>query len=345
MNPKIRAFLSLLLIAVFTVAVVPAATAGRTKAVEIVDLGPVYPGIDGGALAVNKHGDVVGAVIAPNGTHEAFLYSHGAEINLGTLTGGSTSVAFGVNTRRHVVGTAGTIACTGHAFIFTNKGMEDLGTLGGSGSGAYAINDEDEIVGYATPGGDQEYLPVLWAKGRITALGGFGGNGMARDINKKGQSRRMLISDWQPKLSRLQYKNGVMSDLGTLGGAFSYARAINDRGEIVGYADPGNGSAHAFLYRNGAMTDLGTFGFTGSVAVRHQRVRPDRGHGATSFGRPAGISVGSRDRSSAQQPSASRLRVESCGGPWHQRQRCNRRRGLPQRRVSSVLADGARSRR
>ena len=57
-----------------------------------------------------------------------------------------------------------------------------------------------------------------------------------------------------------------MSDLGTLGGVFSYARAINKWGEIVGYADPGDGTAHAFLYSNGSMTDLGTFGFTGSDA-------------------------------------------------------------------------------
>ena len=36
---------------------------------------------------------------------------------------------------------------------------------------------------------------------------------------------------------------------------FSCANGINDRGQVVGYADTG-GDGHAFLYANGTMTDL-----------------------------------------------------------------------------------------
>lgn len=57
------------------------------------------------------------------------------------------------------------------------------------------------------------------------------------------------------------WENGVMTDLGTLGGASSIATGINPSGEVVGYSDVGaDGTIHAFLWRNGVMTDLGALG-------------------------------------------------------------------------------------
>ena len=56
--------------------------------------------------------------------------------------------------------------------------------------------------------------------------------------------------------------------LGTLGGATSSARGLNDRGQIVGSSQIGDGpDAHAFLYSDGAMQDLGTLGGFNSVAT------------------------------------------------------------------------------
>jgi len=58
-----------------------------------------------------------------------------------------------------------------------------------------------------------------------------------------------------------------VEDLGTLGGSRSWASAINDSGQVVGYSYlAGDQNYHAFLYKDGKMTDLRTLGGTSSVA-------------------------------------------------------------------------------
>jgi probable HAF family extracellular repeat protein len=52
------------------------------------------------------------------------------------------------------------------------------------------------------------------------------------------------------------WKNGVMSDLDTLGGSTGRAYGINAAGQIVGYSTTESEAGHAFLWQKGVMIDL-----------------------------------------------------------------------------------------
>ncbi len=65
-----------------------------------------------------------------------------------------------------------------------------------------------------------------------------------------------------PALAAAPY---TVTDLGTLGGSFSFSKAvaINEAGQVIGDAHTADyGSFHAFVWEGGVMTDLGTLGGT-----------------------------------------------------------------------------------
>ena len=63
------------------------------------------------------------------------------------------------------------------------------------------------------------------------------------------------------------YSASTIIDLGTLGGALSSSRSLNDAGTVVGSAQINGGQTHAFLWTGGWMTDLGTLGGATSGAT------------------------------------------------------------------------------
>src|SRR4030095_8304595 len=125
----------------------------------------------------------------------------------------------------------------------------------------------------------------LWQSGAMQDLGTLGGNdASAGQVNERGQIVGISYTDTTPNdttgiptVHPFLWQNGVMKDLGSLGGTLAVpgsrglpggTRVLNDAGEIVGTSTlPGDEVQHAFLWSNGRMIDLGTLGGSTSDGV------------------------------------------------------------------------------
>lgn len=63
------------------------------------------------------------------------------------------------------------------------------------------------------------------------------------------------------------HEHWTATSLGTLGGWYTSAAALNDRGEVVGVSSTSQHENHAFLYSGGRLQDLGTLGGSASGAT------------------------------------------------------------------------------
>jgi len=215
--------------------------------------------LSGYAFAVNDHDQVAGYRMEPDADH-ACLWDHGKRIDVGPDPR-AFSEAYGINNAGDVVGVADMAGYYGRAFLWKHGRMADLGTLSGGGACAYGINDKDEAVGYslvAYEGADESYEAVLWRDGKVIDLGI---HGIAYDINNRGLVVGMSqdngsVTGGQAKA--FSWQVGEAALLPTLGGAESYAYAVNELGGIVGAATTPKGELHAVVWRLHNPLDLNT---------------------------------------------------------------------------------------
>ena len=188
----------------------------------------------------------------------------------------------------------------------------DLGTFGGptsavAGPHSRVLSDRGMVIGWADSTIHDPFDPFclsdacdvlksfVWRDGELTELPSL--TATASSIAVWENDRRSVVGASEtgfldttmgtPQYAAVLWRNGMVKDLGTLGGASSVANAVNNLGQVVGGASngvaddqsmldgdffsfgigPANTQSHAFLWKRGAMLDLGTLGGSDSMAI------------------------------------------------------------------------------
>jgi probable HAF family extracellular repeat protein len=238
------------------------------------------------AYAINSRGEVAGT--AENTTPDPacpapqvfqfkpVIWENAQAQELPTYPGDLDGVAFGINGNGDVAGASG--ECTAfntasslvnlrplHALLWQTGTVTDLGNLGGTGHGngiqAYAVNRQDQVIGYSDLPGDTTFHSFLWAKETgMKDLGTLPGDAasIAVNINDSGEVVGLsLDANFNPRA--YLWENGVMTDLNTLvntnplipGGSplfLATGCSINSSGVITGFAiEMSTGEVHGYL--------------------------------------------------------------------------------------------------
>ncbi len=280
----------------------------------VTDLGTLG-GASANANGINDAGQVVGtSKLAGDAMNRAFRTAPNRVINpatddLGTL-GGVNSTGAAINRSGQVAGTADTADIGPFASVVRRAfradpgaAMVSLGTLaplgganGFNNSGANGINDDGNVVGFATVPADLcgssshafrtgPNAPIGGAFSNLGTLVPFPNAGCrsstAYGINSfnltVGDSATQVITGFPNYAFRYSLLLG-MQGLSTMGGRDSVAYAVNDAGEIVGRGDvtfaafPAFPIQHAFLAAGFLVHSMGTLGgsYSAAFAINHR---------------------------------------------------------------------------
>lgn len=232
--------------------------------------------------AINGQGEIVGVACDAKGSHchFSFLYKNGVTSIVPVQQDGSAwrryipSGAVDISDAGEIIGTGGFLTSTQSYYKLADLFIQVFGTVRGitnrgviwkdwgspvrivngtevahmdleAGSAISGISDNGHVVMRTAQGafviehptGDRYALTSPKQGWQIAGLGPVNAAGeVIGSIEQPGASRAVL------------WKDGVATELGTLGGSYTFARSLNDQGVVVGRANlPGDSASVAFI--------------------------------------------------------------------------------------------------
>jgi probable HAF family extracellular repeat protein len=196
------------------------------------------------ALDINDRGQVAGSSTTTGEQYEehAFVWADGVMTDLrvrGSIPGASDAVA--INERSQIAGRAG-----GNGFLWENGSATYFGSWPSNPiTRIDDLNDAGEVVGYLMSGIESDAF--VWSRGVLTPLKTFAASPLCPlRIDNAGA---IVAIDWE---GAFILRDGVRARLAApTADSFSCARALNERGGVVGSVRIDFGRQRAALWETG----------------------------------------------------------------------------------------------
>ena len=192
-----------------------------------------FPGAtDTWATGVNKKGDLVGYYyVAPDTTLHGFLLSGGTFMTI-DVPGAATQI-FGINDDGLIIGRYNFPGDHFHGFVFDGFTFTNIDFPGASDTGAYAINNKGQIVGFYGDANHSHAFVLTHDDYKTIDPPGRWKGVAATGINDSGS-----IVGWNLSEHNLywgfRYSNGVFQAIRVPGQLSSFGGSVNDDGVVVG---------------------------------------------------------------------------------------------------------------
>jgi probable HAF family extracellular repeat protein len=256
---------------------------GVAATFTVQDLGTLPGGTNSAGYAINNAGDVVGSSELGGGRSHPALWAVGKPPKDLGLPWGTFAAAYGINDAQTIVGYAAA-GVTTVGWVW-KKGTYTIVKPGTSSPyvSLVAINNSEVAVGWFRNVNPQQLHAF-----KYTLTGGVvdlhpGPNykeSVAYSINDQGVvvgSVKLLNGD---RHVAMWSASGQFTDLGTLGGTYGEAAAVNALGQVVGISSK-SGRQMPFYWASGSMSSMGSVGEVSGISDKGRIVGSYNGKALT----------------------------------------------------------------